>query len=168
MLGANADVSVQKGGNLGEREKASFNLGLALIKTGATAQGYRIFKNLSLAVQHPAVFFNLALCQVDAEAYQVAAASLENALSLIGQGAGTPPADSVYDDLRLSEKTGDGYRSPFRLELPSLLPMYAKECIRRCLVDVYSELGLVDKARATAASLEPGFANVSCALEPKV
>ncbi|MDR3205917.1 MAG: hypothetical protein LBT41_02300 [Candidatus Methanoplasma sp.] len=157
-------MSAQKGGGLGEPEKALFNLGLSLLKTGAAAQGYGIFKGLSAANPHPAVFFNLALCQIEAGDRQGAAASLERALALTGQGGRADASDSVYDRLRSSEKAGDGYRSPFHSELPSLLPKYAKECIRRCLVDVYSEMGLADKARAAGASLEPGFANVARAL----
>jgi tetratricopeptide (TPR) repeat protein len=166
MLGSDRDpLGPSPKGILNESDKSKFSLGMRLLKTDAYAQAYRTFKELSASSQSASVLFNLALCQAKAGAYQDAADSLERALPLVVGTQRDLPNDVIFEKLRSEEKKNSSYRTAFPQELPSALPLYAKECIRRFLVDIYAELGLWDKVRSTAAAVSgTGYSNIASAL----
>jgi len=164
MLGANGGSPGSANASLTEPEKSKFSAGVSLFDAGAYAQAYRLFSELSLK-PNTSIQFNLALCNILSEEYQNAMISLEKALRFIPMAQKDLPTDSVYNKLRFIEKTNNSYKCVFDAELPAIRPQYAKECILRCLVDVYSELGMWDKVRSTSATLgDAGFKNVDDAL----
>ena len=164
MLGAGTDTTGSANIPLSESEKTRFRTGVSLIRSEAYAQGYIIFNDLSKK-PNASILFNLSLCQVKAGEHQAAARTLEQALQTIPSSPPEKIADGIYTKLRSIEKQEGEYKAPFDLELPTSSPQYARECIRRCLVDSYLEIGAWDKVRSTAAMIgETGFNNVDAAL----
>jgi hypothetical protein len=164
MLGASGSSPGTASGNLTEPEKIKFSVGVSLFEAGAYAQAYRLFGELS-SKPNTSVQFNLALCNMLSGEYQDAMILLEKAMRYIPMSQRDLPTDNVYNKLRPIEKTNESYKYAFDAELPTIRPQYVKECITRCLIDVYSELEMWDKARSTAASLtEKGYKNVDASL----
>ena len=149
---------------LTDPEKNKFQIGFSLMMSGAPAQAYRIFKDLSKK-PNISVQFNLALCYAIMGNHQEAVRLLEKVLQMMPTSPTEPVNDDVYLKLRPTEKKNADYRSPFQLELPVALPQFARECVRRCLIDSYRELEDWDKVRSIAAMVkEDGFDNVAYAV----
>ena len=164
MLGASGSSPGSANANLADPEKVKFSVGMSLFEAGAYAQAYRLFSELS-SKPNTSVQFNLALCNILSKEYQNAMILLEKALRFIPMAQKDLPTDNVYNKLRPIDKSNDSYKCAFDAELPAVRPQYAKECIMRCLIDVYSELGMWDKVRSTSATLgDTGFGNVDIAL----
>lgn len=164
MLGTNHSPSASANANLTDLEKTKFAIGLSLFKIGAYAQAYRAFSELS-SKPDASVQFNLALCNILSEDYQNAVLLLEKALRFVPTIQKDIPSDNIHKKLRNLEKSNESYKAAFSPELPVVFPQYAKECIRRCLIDVYAKLGVWEKVRSTAATLgDTGFLNVDTAL----
>ena len=160
----NKDITGPANIPLTESERSKFQIGTSLLRSGTYAQAYRIFNDLSKK-PNVSILFNLAICHFRSGEYQESAKSLERALQLIPMSPAEKVVDSTYDKLRVVDRSENDYMAPFDLELPTVLPQYARECIRRCLVDSYLELRSWDKVRSIAAMIgEEGFDNVNKAL----
>ena len=164
MLGTNNGSSGSANANLTDLEQTKFSVGLSLYNIGAYAQAYRAFSELSLK-PNVSVQFNLALCNIFSGDYQNAALLLEKVLRFVPLSQKDIPTDNTYKKLKDLDNSNESYKAAFTSELPLVFPQYARECILRCLVDIYSELGMWDKVRSTIATLgDTNFTNVSTAL----
>ena len=164
MLGTTNNPSESANVNLTDLEKTKFSIGLSLFEVGAYAQAYRAFSELS-SKPDASIQFNLALCHILSEDYQNAVLLLEKALRFVSAIQKDLPSDNIHRKLRNLDKSTESYKAAFSPELPVVFPQYAKECIRRCLIDAYSKLEAWEKVRSTAAALgDKGFLNVDTAL----
>lgn len=146
--------------------KEKFTTAYGLFTAGYIADSYMIFKEL-INNKHPAVHFNLALCQVNVGEYGEAVQNLEKAQSFLkNSGPERPKADETYSKLMRLQAENDSQLYPMKFELPILYPKITEDTILRLMADAYAEIGDNGKVENIAASLSgKGYANVERALQ---
>lgn len=142
-----------------------YPLACEMFRLGAISEAYRIFSDMER--DHAALLANLALCHMAAGQYDWAVGYLDRALSLVKKKPldSRPPQNETYQLLMVLEMESDGYLLPLPEDAPELAQDYARDSIRRLLVDCCAELGLWDRVRTLAEALKPRqYANVEKAL----
>lgn len=154
---------------LSDKDRALFLQACLCFSAGQRSEAFLYFSRLSAAFEHPALLFNLALCQTAAGAWAEAQAALEKALRLIPAPGAPSPALSrggVFKALQELEAGPEGadYLAPMSLELAGL-PELARVRALRLLIDVYAASGQWAEVLRLAGGLGREYSNVKSAVE---
>ena len=125
-----------------------------LLVSGFFAEGFLKLQNLS-EIEKPAPLFNLGLCYLHCENFDLAAEFFEKSLLAIKKnGALTSvPKNDVYIKLREKEITEKAYLYPMSDDFSVQFTEQAKENIILALIDASLALSLTEKAKKLSNSL---------------
>jgi tetratricopeptide (TPR) repeat protein len=139
--------------------ETAYECALESMRSGRYAPALRCLSDLTK--ESPALFFNLALCFIQAEDFQSAQNALENSLKLIKKTKlGNPSSHSAmpqpdqYKKLREKEISNAAYLSPMAENFPLMFTVEAEEDIIMSLAFVYKKIGQDNQAKTMAAALK--------------
>lgn len=149
---------------LGEQEKNLHAQAALCIACGQYSEAFLALSRLAAQKPHPAVFFNLALCQLKAGAFTEAQQSLEKALAALHPLPDKPePKEGPFKALAALEAQNQAYAGPMPPELAAW-PQLAKVRAMRLLIDVYAASEQWSEVLRLAQALGGNYANVEAAV----